>query len=531
VSGLGADLVRTEIDNIALKSLPHQRRPSLIINALSNWVPLGVSIITGFLLTPYLFNHLGKTNFGIWALVGSLVGYYGLLRLGVGSAIMRYVPFHAGRGDDKGACEIVSTGLGMSLLVSSVILALSLLLADPIRRFYKAGPELATLVRIMGLAVAIECPMRILGASVRAQERWVAANFVTITTTVLRALGLAGCLYLGYGLVEMGYVILAVTISSLTLIIAVFIKCCPKIHLRVSMIRLSRVRGLILYGLLTTIVTLSYAWCLESHKLIIGKLISLESVAIYAVVALVMKYVRDVVAAPSQVLWPRFAFLDGENNHRELSHLFREGTQYCSIFASGIILLVVVAGPSFIELWIGKGFEAAYSALMILCAGCLVGTSLALNSSLLGGTGRQAAQAVFAAIEMIIGLALSIVLGQRMGLAGIALGFTISVTLIRGLGRTWYICHFLDMSMFRYYVGCLLRPWLIVGLLAALIYYTRVVRYVQNWSSLIIFVIMVGGVYALCTYAIAMNDEERKNMQCHLQKLCRHILILIGIRK
>lgn len=524
-------MVQTEIDNIALKSLPHQRRPSLVINAFSNWAPIGVSIITGFLLTPYLFHQLGKRDYGIWALTASLVGYYGLLRLNIGSAIMRYVPFHAGRGDDKGVSEIVSTALAMFLLVGSVILALSFLLADPIRRFYKAGPELATLVRIMGLAVAIECPMRILGAIVRAQERWVAANFVTITTTVLRALTLAGCLYLGYGLVEMGYVILAVTVFSLTMIIAVFIKCCPKVHLSVSMIRLSRFRSLILYGLLTTIVTLSYAWCLEGHKLIIGKLISLESVAVYAVVVLLVKQIRELVAAPSRVLWPRFALLDGENNRQELCHLFREGTQYCSIFASGIILLLVVAGPSFIDLWMGKGFEAVYSVLIILAAGCLVETSLTINSSFLGGIGRQAVQAVFAAIEMIIGLALSIVLGQRMGLAGIALGFTISVTLIRGLGRTWYICHFLDMSMFRYYVGCLLRPWLIVGLLAALVHYIRFEQYVQNWFSFVIFVIAVSCTYILCAYGIAMNDEERKNMQYHIQKLCRHILILIGIRK
>jgi O-antigen/teichoic acid export membrane protein len=531
VSGLEADLAQTEIDNITLKSAPSRRRPSLIINAFSNWAPIGVSIITGLLITPYLFHRLGKRDFGIWALAGSLVGYYGLLRLNIGSAIMRYVPFHAGRGDDKGVCEIVSTALAIFLFVGSAILALSLLLADPIRRFYEAGPELATLVRIMGLAVAIECPMRIFSASVMAQERWVAANVVTIATRVLRALGLAGCLYFGYGLVEMGYVVLAVTVSSLILIIAVFIKFCPTIHLRVSMIRLSRFRSIILFGILTTIVTISYAWCLESHKLIIGKLISLESVALYAVVVMLVKQVRELVAAPSRVLWPRFALLDGENNRQELRHLFRKGTQYCSIFASWIILLFVVAGPSFIDLWMGKGFEAVYSVLIILAAGCLVETSLAINSSFLGGIGRQAVQAVFAAIEMIIGLTLSITLGRRMGLMGIALGFTISVILIRGLGRTWYICHFLDMSIFRYYGACLLRPWLVVGLLAALIRCVRFEQYVQNWLYFVIFVMAVSCAYILCAYSIVMNDEERKDIQCHLQKLCRHMLVLIGISK
>ena len=61
--------------------------PSLKVNALSNWVSLGVNVIIGFVLTPFIIRSLGKTGYGIWTLVCSFVGYYGLLNLGVGSAI------------------------------------------------------------------------------------------------------------------------------------------------------------------------------------------------------------------------------------------------------------------------------------------------------------------------------------------------------------------------------------------------------------------------------------------------------------
>ena len=184
------------------------KRPSLKINAISNWGPLAVNFIVGFLLTPYLIAHLGKIKYGTWALVGSLIGYYGLLRLGVGAGVMRYVPFYKGSKDTNAASQIVTTAMAIFLVVGLAILLISMLLAEPIARFYKAGPELATLILILGGAVAIECPMRILDACIRAHEHWIAANCITVFTSVIRALGLAGCIYFGHGIIGMGYVIL-----------------------------------------------------------------------------------------------------------------------------------------------------------------------------------------------------------------------------------------------------------------------------------------------------------------------------------
>jgi O-antigen/teichoic acid export membrane protein len=362
--------------------------------------------------------HLGKKNYGMWALVGSFLGYYGLLRLGIGAGLMRYVPFYLGKGDHKSASEIVSTGIGIFVLVGIFILAVSFLAAEAIARFYNGGPELAALVRLLGSAAAIECPMRILGGTVRAHERWIEANLVTITTVLAKALSLAACVFFGYGLVQMGYAVLGVTIFALILTTIIYVKLCPLIRLRVSLVKVSQLRHLVSFGFLTVIATLAYSLCLDGHKLIIGKLISLEAVAIYAVVAVLMVNARAVVVTPNRVFWPRFALLDGEGNHREMNRLLFRGTQYNTILASGVILLVIIAGPSFIRLWMGEGFEAIYPILFILAVGYLIETSLVINASFLGGTGRQGAQAIFAAVEGLLGFGLSILFGWKMGFVG-----------------------------------------------------------------------------------------------------------------
>lgn len=507
------------------------KRPSLKINAISNWGPLIVNTFIGLWLTPYLIGNLGMAKYGIWALVGSFLGYYGLLRLGVGSGLMRYVPFYKGSNDPNAVSHVVSTGVAMSLLAGLVILLISVLLAEPITRFYQAGPELASLIRILGVAATLECPMRIIDACIRSQEYWVAANLVSIATAICRALGLAGCVYMGYGIVEMGYVVLGVTILSAVLAGIVFVRYCSDIRIRLSMVRISHAQALVSFGILTTIIGLVYTLTLQGHSFIIGKLISLEAVAIYAVPALIIRNVRQGLLAPARVLWPRFAYLDGKNDSDEIASLFFRGTRLTAVFSSGVLLIVFVFGPCFIRLWVGADFKAAYPVLLLLAGGYLVDGSQAILPFLMGGTGRQGLQAKFATAEAVIGISLSILLTWRLGLVGTATGFVIAIVLIRGLICPWYVCRLLNIRTIKYYINCLLRPWLVLATLTLIAGYIGVVKFVDNWPRLILAAVMTGIVYTICAYYIAMIDEEKELIKSYVRKLSVRVLIQAGIKE
>ena len=67
------------------------RSEKFIRSVIWNWAGVSVSLITGFLLSPYLFRKLGPEGYGIWALCFSLIEYYWLLDLGVRSATAKFV--------------------------------------------------------------------------------------------------------------------------------------------------------------------------------------------------------------------------------------------------------------------------------------------------------------------------------------------------------------------------------------------------------------------------------------------------------
>ncbi len=90
-----------------------QRRVSMLANAVSNWISLALQIVAGLVLTPYIISNVGEARYGIWTVISTIVGYYGLLDLGIQSAVVRYVARYAGQGDYRSMNEVASTSLAI----------------------------------------------------------------------------------------------------------------------------------------------------------------------------------------------------------------------------------------------------------------------------------------------------------------------------------------------------------------------------------------------------------------------------------
>jgi hypothetical protein len=41
----------------------------IIGNVLMNWLAFGTTILTGFLMSPFLIRHLGDSVYGVWILI------------------------------------------------------------------------------------------------------------------------------------------------------------------------------------------------------------------------------------------------------------------------------------------------------------------------------------------------------------------------------------------------------------------------------------------------------------------------------
>ncbi|MBW1727686.1 MAG: oligosaccharide flippase family protein [Deltaproteobacteria bacterium] len=419
------------------------KRPSLKINAISNWTSLVVQVAVGFFLTPFVISYLGRSGYGIWTLVGSFIGYYGLLNLGIGSAITRYIARYAAQKDDKRLNETANTALAMFCVTGLLAILISFLVAAPLAHFFKVPSEKVNafkhIVWALGIATGLSFPSGVFSAMITAREHFVAVNVVNITATLLRAVLTVAILLAGYGLAGIAYPTLAATVVSLIAVFFLVKSVMPEFRIRLAHARLATLKMLLVYGGYTTIISVADILRMKIDSIVIGKMIGLAEVGIYGVAALLVSYMLRLVVSGMGILTPRFAALDGAGHADELRDTFLRSLSISSFIACGAALMALLFGRAFILLWVGPGFEGAIPVLGILAVSYAVALSQTPGIGLLYAVNKHRYYAAVTMAEAIANLLLSILLARLYGIIGVALGTAIPMFVVKLLVQPIYV--------------------------------------------------------------------------------------------
>ena len=84
-------------------------RDRMVWNVLTSWAGHMVFVIAGFIMPRMIDRHIGQTSLGIWDFSWSLVNYFGLAGLGIGSSVNRYVAKYRAVNDIEGLRKAVSS--------------------------------------------------------------------------------------------------------------------------------------------------------------------------------------------------------------------------------------------------------------------------------------------------------------------------------------------------------------------------------------------------------------------------------------
>jgi O-antigen/teichoic acid export membrane protein len=486
---------------------PLTQNQSLRLNALSNWATFGVSAVVALLLTPFVVRHLGKTGYGIWTLVGSFTGYYGLLNLGVDSALTRYIARYAARGDEKSLNETASTAIVMFCCTGVLAVIVSFFLAEPLARFFEVGPDqvdnFRQVVRIIGFVTGLSFPANVFGAIIRAHEKFVAVNCATVGITMLQAALVVLFLVAGWGLTGVAFASLGGGLMALTVNGLLSRILTPHLHIRFALARWSVFRMLIAYGSVTTVIVVAdLVRGNQMDSFVVGRWISLSAVGVYAIAAAIKGHVVRLVVTGMAVLTPRFAALDGREDRAQLRCLLVKALSISGFLSFGACMMAILFGKQFILWWVGKDFVDAAAILWILTIGTAFAVSQNPAIGFLYALNKHYAYAIATIIEGIMNLALSIVLVHQYGMIGVALGTLLPLLLIKVLVMPFYVSRIAGLSLLDY-LRPLAVPCVIAGVMTLLGGYLGIVtRDATTLHYLLCAGTIAGTIYVGMWYAI-----------------------------
>ena len=78
-------------------------------NVAFAWGGYMVNVISGFLVPRLISDQLGQVTLGVWDFSWSFVSYFGLVQLGMGGSISRYVARYRAKNDVAGLNRSVSS--------------------------------------------------------------------------------------------------------------------------------------------------------------------------------------------------------------------------------------------------------------------------------------------------------------------------------------------------------------------------------------------------------------------------------------
>ena len=91
--------------------MPKTEKHKILQNIGTSWFALGTNVLIGVFLSPFILHRLGDAAFGIWILIFSVTGYYGLFDLGIRSSVVRFVSKFSATNDAENLARVINTSL------------------------------------------------------------------------------------------------------------------------------------------------------------------------------------------------------------------------------------------------------------------------------------------------------------------------------------------------------------------------------------------------------------------------------------
>ena len=390
----------------------------------------GTSIVVALVTTPLLVHELGKVEYGIWVVVGSLAWYVPLLEFGFGGATVKYVAEHHARGDSEAVRRTVATSFWLLAVaaVGAAAAGLALALAFPI--IFDVPPDVERaaqlLVLLVTLDVASSMPMDTFGNALVAFQRYDLLNATLIAVLVLQALGWLIVLELGGGLVALGAVTVGLSLLGQLSRAVLARRLSPDVVVQPRLVDRRAVRPLARLSFWLWLTTASKLVVRRVDVIMVGLVVGIPEAAVYAV-GQKLAFLADQSMGPlARVFFPYSSEQAARRELPELRGTLVVGTRMALVVAGPLCLaLALFAGPA-ISAWIGPGFGDAALVVVFLAATTALKALTQIGLQLLPGAGRARVPALISAGEAGLNLTLSVVLGLTMGLEGVALATLIA---------------------------------------------------------------------------------------------------------
>ena len=488
----------------------NQRKLGIVIS----YINISLQVIINLAYVPILLHYIGKSEYGLYQLIGSFIAYFSVMDFGLTAAVVRFYTKYKALEDKVNMENILAIALRAYAVITVALLLLGCAFYAFIPEMFARSMTVAEISSAQKLFILLLFNMvvtistMIFRAVINAHERFLFLKGLETVQLIMQPLLVVMVLQsLPSALAVAG----VQTVLNVVLILARIYYCFAKLHItiRYHFWDKEMFSGFKKLALSVFAVTLIDQVFFKTNQVILGVVSGTAAVAVYSVASLIYMNYMALSTAISGVYLPHVTELIAKNEPvSKLTDLFiRIGRlQYflLALVASGFIIL----GRQFIHIWAGDSFDEAYYITLLIIIPFTIDLIQNIGLSILQAQNKYDFRAKVYFVMGIFNLCLAIPLAIRYGGIGCAFATGLAMFIGNGLAMNWYYMKITQLDIARF--------WCEIGRISLPIAVLTVAGFMANAlcqpASKLLFAAGIGVytlLYVFVTYKFAMNDEEK----------------------
>jgi O-antigen/teichoic acid export membrane protein len=477
------------------------RKTEILKNVSASWVSLGVNILVGLFLSPFILHRLGNLAYGAWVLAFSVTGYYGLFDMGIRSSIIRYVSAHSATNNMEALRKLINTSLAAYTVTGALALVVTLAVSSHVESLFRIPadfvPTAKWLFLMVGCAVSLGFPAGLFSGILEGLSRFYITNLTNLVSTLLRAVLIVLALTHGYGLLMVAFITVTLPLLASVVRAVIVLRLLP-LRFHWKYVDRSSLREIARYSSVTFIIMIAYKLRFKTDEIVISTFLSVSAVTFFSNGDRLVDYTGEVVSSLAQIFLPMSGQSDALGNRERLRQIFVVGNRACALVVFPISATLIILGKSVITAWVGARYVAAcYPVMLTLLIPSTLFLAQSASPRILYGMARHKVLAWITSMEGIANLILSVILIQHYGIIGDALGTAIPLTCTALYFYPRHLCRLLDVRLGTFLREAYTLPFLLCAPTVASLLLMRRWFFAQNYLQLGVQILLGLAPYAL----------------------------------
>lgn len=482
--------------------------------AILNYISLGIYNLVGLFYTPYMLAMMGKSEYGLYSIVASVIAYLTLMDLGLSDAVIRYSVKYRAEGRIVEQAKLFGMFVYIYVFIGTFVALLGLIMTFNVNTLFGATMTMEELYKarimllLMSFNLALSFYFCIYGSIIVAYERFVFQKLLQILRIVINTLVMICLLHYGYRAISM---IITQTVVNILIIGLNIYYCRRKLNIQIifSHIDWEKLKSIISFSFWVFFFIIIERVYWSSGQFILGTTMGTASVAVFSVAITLEHMYMGMSNSISSVLLPRITAVSTQNNsEKSLSDLFINIGRIQYSILIFIFIGFIIFGKPFLRVWAGNGYDETYIVTIILFFAHTIPLIQSSGISILKARGQLKTSAIILAVCSIGCLFLEYILSVHLGATGCAMGIALSMIIGQVVLLNIYYARKQNIDIKRFWKEIIRLSVVPLIFLILGIEITSVIK-IDTLYMLCCSIVLFSIAYVPVYYKFSMNNWER----------------------